>query len=334
MDQESDEEPETALEALRRWTLEHGTALKGLQAPACNFEDDEDRIHPLALEFERISDEEATDATRMDDMTSMEALASPGLHMATSSEVDMAYQRAKKEFEATPHVLEAVDLDGWTLETSQLQLVEETEEDIKELKILLSCCQHEKNRQRLRQAISEFQVQLRSRRTWGWFPLERFQWSGFEYEKPLITLDFHVPGVGSLPPEDVHCDFGVDWFDLKVWNVEWPQDPGVKYHHRVKKTRLMRDIVPCDCSVEAQGDHLYVKLQKIKDPRHGYCAWSDLSAGRGRKPFKYQEDAQDGGLMDFLEGEYEKYEGYDGFRRDVGQAMEQVHRHQPVRGFD
>jgi hypothetical protein len=25
-----------------------------------------------------------------------------------------------------------VDLDGWTLETSQLQLVEETEEDIKE----------------------------------------------------------------------------------------------------------------------------------------------------------------------------------------------------------
>lgn len=102
------------------------------------------------------------------------------------------------------------------------------------------------------------------------------------------------------------------------------EDPGVKYHHRVKKTRLMRDIVPCDCSVEAQGpravkdqhlggrektlmkhldpfgeyqrhsyppkrgfavgfwhsavewshrhlpgDHLYVKLQKVKDPRHG-----------------------------------------------------------------
>jgi hypothetical protein len=22
--------------------------------------------------------------------------------------------------------------------------------------------------------------------------------------------------VGSLPPEDVHCDFGVDWFDLKA----------------------------------------------------------------------------------------------------------------------
>lgn len=327
MDQEKDEEPETALEALRRWTLEHGTALKSLQVtepvllPPCQMEDRVQRVQPADLEFERISDEEA-------DANSGHPLEK------TSSEVDMAYQRAKKEFEATPHVLEAVDLDGWTLETSQLQLVEETEEDIKELKILLSCCQHEKNRQRLRQAIKEFQVQLRSRRTWGWFPLERFRWSGFEYEKPLITLDFHVPGVASLPPEDVHCDFGVDWFDLKVWNVEWPQDPGVKYHHRVKKTRLMRDIVPSDCSVEARGDHLYVKLQKVKDPRHGYCAWSDLSAGRGRKPFKYQEDAEDGGLMDFLEGEYEKYEGYDGFRRDVGQAMQQVHRHQPVRGFD
>eukprot|EP00435_Cladocopium_sp_Y103_P039854 s956_g10.t1 len=86
-----------------------------------------------------------------------------------------------------------------------------------------------------------------------WFLVTILCRSGFEYEKPMITLDFHVPGVGSLPPQDLHCDFGVDWFDLKVWNVEWPQDPGVKYHHRVKKTRLMRDIVPSDCSVEAQG---------------------------------------------------------------------------------
>eukprot|EP00439_Symbiodinium_sp_Y106_P046690 s1146_g5.t5 len=72
--------------------------------------------------------------------------------------------------------------------------------------------------------------------------------------------------------------------------------------------------------------HVYVKLQKVYDPRHGYCAWSDLAAGSKRKPFQYQEDAPDGGLMDFLEGEYEKYEGYDGFRYDIGKAMEQVHR--------
>lgn len=30
----------------------------------------------------------------------------------------------------------------------------------------------------------------------------------------LVSLGF--AGVGSLPPEDVHCDFGVDWFDLKA----------------------------------------------------------------------------------------------------------------------
>ena len=23
-------------------------------------------------------------------------------------------------------------------------------------------------------------------------------------------------GVGQLPPEDVHCEFGADWFDLKA----------------------------------------------------------------------------------------------------------------------
>ena len=31
------------------------------------------------------------------------------------------------------------------------------------------------------------------------------------------------------------------------------EDRGTKYHHRVKKTRLMRDIVPSECSVQAQG---------------------------------------------------------------------------------
>jgi len=267
------------------------------------------------------------------------ALKRPSLHQTefeqiSDDELERTYQKAKKDLDDTPHVFEAVDVDGWKLEKSQIELVEETEEDLKELKILLSCCQHDANRQRLQRAINDFEVKLRVRRTWGWFPLTRFQWSGFEYEKPMILLDFHVPGVGALPSEDIHCDFGVDWFDLKVWNVEWPEDVGVKYHHRVKKTRLMRDIVPSESSVEAEGDHLYVKLQKVKDPRHGYCAWPDLAAGQRRKPFKYQEDAPDGGLMDFLEGEYEKYEGYDGFRRDVGQAMEQVHRREPVRGFD
>ncbi|CAK9053509.1 unnamed protein product [Durusdinium trenchii] len=272
-------------------------------------------LHPT--DFERISDQESDGAD-----VSKEALR-----------IDCSYREAEKTCQQRLRS-EAVDVDGWKLEKSQMELVEESEEDLQELKILLSCCQHEKNRQRLHAAIKEFEVKLRTRRTWAWFPLPRFQWSGFEYEKPCILLDFHVPGVGSLPPEDVHCDFGVDWFDLKVWNVKWSVEDAVRYHHRVKKTRLLRDIVPSESSVEAQGDHLLVKLQKALDPRHGYCAWSDLTAGSGRKPFKYQEDAPDGGLMDFLEGEYEKYEGHEGFRKDLGKAMEQVHRNEPVRGFE
>merc|ERR1711971_168034 len=102
--------------------------------------------------------------------------------------------------------------------------------------------------------------------------------------------------------------------DLKVWNVEWPEDPGVRYHHRVKKTRLMRDIVPSKSTVTTKRDRVRVHLQKAIDPRHGFCAWPELTAGKGRKPFKFQEDAPDGGLMDFFEGQYEKYDGYDGFR--------------------
>lgn len=230
-------------------------------------------------------------------------------------------------------VLEATDVDGWCLDRSQLDLVEQANEDLRELRLLRTCCNRQGNLQRLEKAIREFEVKLRVRRTWAWFPLTRYEWSGFQHEAPILMLDFRVPGIGTLPAEDLYCDFGKDSFDLKVWNVEWPEDPGVKYHHRVKKTRLMRDIVPEKSYIEAAGDHLYVKMQKVFEPRHGYCAWHDLTAGNGRKPFRHDEEAPDGGLMTFLEGQYEKYEGHDSYRRDVGKAMEQVHRREPLRGM-
>lgn len=242
------------------------------------------------------------------------------------------YFEERRKLGAEARVLEAVDVDGWSLDRPQFDLVEEADDDLNELRILLRCCGREENRKRIQRAIREFEVRLRVKRTWAWFPVTRWRWSGQEYEKPMITLDFKVPGSGHLPPDDIHCDFGIDWFDLKIWNVEYPEDPGVKYHHRVKKTRLMRDIVPSQSFVKARGDHVYVYLQKVFEVRHGYCAWPDLSAGKGRKPFKYNEDAPDGGLMEFFEGEYEKHEGYDGFRRDIGKAMEKIHRCEPIRG--
>ncbi|CAE8581941.1 unnamed protein product [Polarella glacialis] len=244
-----------------------------------------------------------------------------------------SYTIAKKTMDGEATVLEAVDVDGYGLDRSQFDLVEEADEDLKELRILLQCCTRQENRTRLQRALSEFEVKLRVRRTWAWFPLTRYEWAGFEYESPIIKLDFKVPGAGNLPCQDVHCDFGTDWFDLKVWNVAWPEDPGVMYHHRVKKTRLMRDIEPAKSFVKALGDHIYVHLQKVLEPRHGYCAWPDLAAGKGRKPFKYCEEKGDGGLMDFLEGEYEKHEGFDGFRKDIGKAMEKIHRCEPIPGI-
>jgi len=38
------------------------------------------------------------------------------------------------------------------------------------------------------------------------------------------------------------------------------------------------------------------------------------------------------GFWSFFEGQYEKHEGYDGFRRDIGRAMEKIHRGEPIRG--
>eukprot|EP00930_Biecheleria_cincta_P058559 TRINITY_DN44375_c0_g1_i1.p1 TRINITY_DN44375_c0_g1~~TRINITY_DN44375_c0_g1_i1.p1 ORF type:complete len:314 (+),score=70.09 TRINITY_DN44375_c0_g1_i1:41-982(+) len=297
--------------------------------------DDEARNAALSqvIEWERVDDDEDVlqDLARQPHERSL-VVQSPG--GSTQGKFRDASEVTHWELvEDEAKVLETTDVDGWCLDRSQLDLVEQANEDLKELRLLRSCCGRQGNHRRLEKAIQEFEVKLRVRRTWAWFPLTRYEWSGFEHEAPILTLDFRVPGVGALPTEDIHCDFGKDSFDLKVWNVEWPEDLGVKYHHRVKKTRLMRDIVPEQSYVEAVGDHLYVKMQKVFEPPHGYCAWHDLAAGNGRKPFRYDEEAPDGGLMDFLEGQYEKYEGHDSYRRDVGKAMEQVHRREPLRGI-
>lgn len=240
---------------------------------------------------------------------------------------------AEAEHRGLHRTSDGLDVDGWALERSQLELVNEAAEDLADLQILADRCTRGDNQSRLKKALQEFQLRLRERRTWAWFPLTCFQWSGFEYGEPALQLSFKVPGAAMLAAEHIHCDFGSDWFDLRVWNVEWPEDPGVMYHHRVRKTRLMRDIVPDQCKVMVERDRVRLRLQKVHEPRHGYCAWPDLTAGKGRKPFRYLEDAPDGGLMDFLEGEYERHEGYDGFRYDIGKAMEQVHRGEPIRGI-
>lgn len=304
-----------------------GTWPCGSDAPACSTEvwevvNDEEEAHEVGI----------AESSDTDDHEHLE-VEEESVRERERRRIGEAYLAEKSRVQQEARVLEAVDVDGWAVESTQLDLIEASEEDLAELRVLLACSIYEENRQKLTKAIQEFELKLRERRTWGWFPLTRYTWSGYEYQKPVIAIVFKVPGAGKLPPEDIHCEFGTDWFDLKVWNVEWPEDPGVKYHHRVKKTRLMRDIVPEQCSVRASGDRVSVRLQKVSDPRHGYCAWPDLCAGKGRKPFKYQGDKPDGGLMEFFEGEYEKYEGYDGFRRDIGKAMEKIHRCEPIRGI-
>ncbi|CAE7763946.1 unnamed protein product [Symbiodinium sp. CCMP2456] len=283
------------------------------------------RFGPRPLYFEKVEDDEDIAAASLDeaevislpDFVAVQPRSFDDEVVEARRRVDDSYEALRAKVDGVPALLEAVDVDGWQLERSQFELVEEVDEDLKELQILLGCCRCPGNRLRLEGALREFEVSLRAKRTWAWFPLKRYEWSGYQYQEPVITLDFHVPGAGALSKEDIHCDFGADHFDLKIWNVEWPEDPGVKYHHRVRKTRLMRDIEPQRSFVEAEGNHVYVKLQKVYDPRHGYCAWPDLAAGSKRKPFQYQEDAPDGGLMDFLEGEYEKYEAEPGPSRSV-----------------
>ncbi|OLQ05973.1 hypothetical protein AK812_SmicGene10796 [Symbiodinium microadriaticum] len=206
--------------------------------PSCPEEEmqSSSRFGPRPLYFEKVEDDEDIGAASLDEaevisLPDFVAVQPRSFDDEARRRVDDSYEALRAKVDGVPSLLEAVDVDGWQLERSQFELVEEVDEDLKELQILLGCCRCPGNRRRLEQALREFEVSLRAKRTWAWFPLKRYEWSGYQYQEPVITLDFHVPGAGALSKED----------------------PGVKYHHRVRKTRLMRDIEPQRSFVEAEG---------------------------------------------------------------------------------
>jgi calcyclin binding protein len=141
--------------------------------------------------------------------------------------------------------------------------------------------------------------------------IDRFAFDDGGYKNGFVTLYIALPGVGSIPKDNVKCEFGTSQFDLVVENLN-----GKSY--RLKKDHLEKDIVVEKSKFLIKADKIVVKLAKVKSEYGSYDYWSQLTDNKGGKSSK-KVDNPASGIMDMMKDMYEK--GDDNMKKMIGETM-------------
>jgi calcyclin binding protein len=141
--------------------------------------------------------------------------------------------------------------------------------------------------------------------------IDRFAFDDGGYKNGFVTLYIELPGVGSIPKDNVKCEFGTSHFDMVVENLN-----GKSY--RLKKDHLEKDIVVEKSKYLIKADKILVKLAKVKSDYGSYDYWSQLTDNkRGKSSKKVDNPAS--GIMDMMKDMYEK--GDDNMKKMIGETM-------------
>lgn len=131
----------------------------------------------------------------------------------------------------------------------------------------------------------------------------------------FVTLYLPLPGVGSIPKENVKCIFGKDDFDCTIMDLK-----GKNY--RLKKDNLEHDIVPDKSKFVVKANKVLVKLAKVKGEYGSYDFWSKLTDPKKKeKEAKKKETSSNpmAGLNDLMREMYES--GDDKTRKMIGETL-------------
>lgn len=139
--------------------------------------------------------------------------------------------------------------------------------------------------------------------------VDRFSFDAGGYNAPFVTLYVPMPDVGSIPRENITCDFTKSTFDLVVNDLK-----GKSY--RLFKDSLEKDIDPEKSKIVVKSDKIVVKLHKVKQSYGSYDYWSKLTDAKGRK--KISEDPQKS-IMQMMKDMYD--DGDDNMRKMIGETM-------------
>jgi calcyclin binding protein len=142
-------------------------------------------------------------------------------------------------------------------------------------------------------------------------PIDRFAFDAGGYNAPFVTLYIDLPAVGSIPRENIQCDFKTSSFDLIVKDLR-----GKSY--RLFKDSLEKDIDTAKSKLVVKADKIIVKLAKVKQSDYGgYDYWSKLTDTKTTK-FTKKEDPQSS-IMSMMKQMYD--EGDDNMKKIIGETM-------------
>jgi len=151
--------------------------------------------------------------------------------------------------------------------------------------------------------------------------IDRFSFDAGGYSDQFVTLYVPLPGVGSIPKDQVQCDFAKDSFDLIIKDLN-----GKSY--RLKKDKLEHDIVPEKSKVVIKADKVLVKLAKVKGEYGSFDYWSKLTDPK-RNEKKKDPSAS---ITELMKDMYES--GDDNMRKIIGETMMKQQRGELGKGAD
>lgn len=141
-------------------------------------------------------------------------------------------------------------------------------------------------------------------------PIDKFAFDAGGYNSPFVTLYIDLPGVGSIPKENITCNFTANSFDLIINDLN-----GKSY--RLWKDNLENEVDVDNSKKIVKADKVLVKLAKKKSEYGSYDYWQALTAKKKKKPDTKENPAA--GIMDMMKEMYET--GDDNMRKVIGETM-------------
>jgi calcyclin binding protein len=149
--------------------------------------------------------------------------------------------------------------------------------------------------------------------TQAYTSVDRFSFDAGGYNAPWVTLYVPLPGVGSIPKENVSCNFTSKSLDLIVKDLN-----GKSF--RLFRDNLDKDIDPDKSKFLVKSDEVRVKLAKIKQKDYGgYDYWTELTSKKKLSiDTKKAEDPQSS-IMQLMKDMYDS--GDDNMKKMIGETM-------------
>lgn len=143
--------------------------------------------------------------------------------------------------------------------------------------------------------------------------IDKYAFDAGGYNSPTVSIYIALPNVGSIPRDNITCEFSPSSFDLIVRDLG-----GNSY--RLVNDNLENDIVPEKSKILVKADKIVIKLGKKKTEYGGHDHWSQLTAKKDKK--KKAADAANpaAGIMDLMKEMYDS--GDDNMKRMIGETMQ------------